>query len=325
MLGRPAEPMLRHLAGLALLALLAAGCSAGGLETPTETLERDQEFESRFGHVLADPPDGYTLCAITVPSPFSLSSEPDASLEVYGDTSLDDPYGGALYGVASFEAGPLSALPLGDTEDVDIDGNPGRLGRADGLLVADLTMASGRVLTYRAGNRRTIQLVARADEDVDLVELARSVRPSEDSAEIDASALPANFGRLGDLYELEGRAQFRFALDYQRRADDDALVDQVTLLGSAGSFEAMQAFRFRASTSAVVDVGGYPGVSADIGPEGQSRNVVSWIIDDQLILRIFSLAIPRDQLLELARESVRVDGEVWSALKAEFELAQCTF
>jgi hypothetical protein len=219
----------------------------------------------------------------------------------------------------------LSDLPLGETEDVIVDGAAGRLGGADGLLVGDLKMASGRVLSYRSETGRTIQLVARGDQDLDLVELAKSVRTSEDSAEIELSALPPGFDWLGDLYEVEGRAELRFALDYQRRADDGSLVDQITVLGSAGSFEAMQAFRFRASASEVVDVGGFPGVSADIGGDGQIRNVVSWIVNDEPILRIFSLVVPRDELLELALASVRVDGEAWEDLKREFGLARCDF
>jgi hypothetical protein len=232
---------------------------------------------------------------------------------------------GGLAVAALLEAGPLSDLPLGETEDVIVDGAAGRLGGADGLLVGDLKMASGRVLSYRSETGRTIQLVARGDQDLDLVELAKSVRTSEDSAEIELSALPPGFDWLGDLYEVEGRAELRFALDYQRRADDGSLVDQITVLGSAGSFEAMQAFRFRASASEVVDVGGFPGVSADIGGDGQIRNVVSWIVNDEPILRIFSLVVPRDELLELALASVRVDGEAWEDLKREFGLARCDF
>lgn len=276
--------------------------------------------------MLAAAPDGYALCAITTPSALSITSEPSASLHVYGDGVLADPYDGPLIGVAAFEAGPLADLPLGVTTDVTVGGAPGRLGRTDGLLVADLPAETGRVLTYQEG-ARTLQLVVRGDDDVDLLALAAGVRRGDGPFEttIDAGALPAGFVALGDLYQLEGRARFRFAVDYQRRDEAGAITDQVTLLGAEGDAASMEAFRFRAASSEVVDVNGSPGISADIGPEGTGPRVVSWLVGDDLILRIFSFRLSRTELLDLATQVRLVDGDEWQDLRAEFDPALCDF
>jgi hypothetical protein len=305
-----------------LVALLAAACSGGGLETPSETLQREEQPESTFGYLLDAAPEGYTLCAISTPSALSISSEPGASLHVYGDGSLDDPYEGVLIGVAMFEAAALVDLALGDAVAVELAGGPPPRGVSPGRLVADHPAESGRVLTYQTG-AETIQVVVRGDEDIDLLALAESVRTDPSGAEIDAAGLPEGFVDLGDLYELDGRAQFRFAIDYQNRSSSGEIVDQVTLLGAAGDLVSMEAFRFRAAVSEVVDVSRARGVAATIGPGGPS--VVSWLAADELILRIFSFQIPPDELVELARSVRFVDGDEWDRLRDEFDPALCDF
>lgn len=317
--------MWRRTAPLVLVGvagLVVGACSSAGLETPRDTLEREDPPDSPFGYVLGEPPEGYELCAITTPSALSLRSDASASLYVYGDGSLDDPYDGPLYGVALFAAGPLDELPLGDTTGVDVAGEPGLLGGADGLLVASLPEAAGQVLTYRADDDRIVQLIARGDDTADLVALAGAVEVARDRATISLDALPPGYRDLGDVYELEGRPQFRFSVDYQRRAGG-GLDDQLTVLGAVGDLASMQAFRFRAASSEIVDVSGSPGVAADIGDSGEGPHVVSWLVEDELILRVFSFELGSDELLDRARSVERVDGEAWDDLRSRFDPATC--
>ncbi len=304
-------------------ALVGAACSSGGLETPRDALERGSDPDSPFGYVLGDPPAGYELCAITTPSALSLRSEATASLHVYGDATLDDPYAGALYGVALFAAGPLDELPLGETSEVELAGQPALVGGADGLQVASLPAPAGRVLTYRADGERIVQLVVRGDDAADLVGLADAVTVSGDRAIIDLAALPPGYVDLGDLYQLEGRPRFRFSVDYQRRSEDGDLEDQLTVLGAAGDHASMQAFRFRAATSATMDVDGSPGVVADIGATGEGPHVVSWLVGGELILRVFSFELPPDDLVTQARAVERVAADEWDELRSRFGQAIC--
>ncbi len=313
----------RWAAVVALAALAGSGCSSGGLETPRDALEQEGDPASPFGYVLAEPPGGYELCAISTPSALSLRSEATASLHVYGDASLDDPYDGPLYGVALFAAGPLDELALGRTTEGDDGGAPGLLGGADGLLVASLPENAGQVLTYRADEDRIVQLAARGTDSADLVPLASAVEVDGDRATIDLDALPAGYRDLGDVYELEGRPRFRFSVDYQRRAEGGGLDDQLTVLGAAGGLESMQAFRFRAAISEVVDVAGSPGVVADIGGSGEGPHVATWLVEGELIVRVFSFELDADALMALAETVVRVDGAEWDELRSSFDPPTC--
>jgi hypothetical protein len=308
-----------------VLLLVAAGCSGGGLETPADTLNRSDEPESTFGYAITDVPDGYALCAVSTPSAFSLTSEPSASLMVYGEAAATDPYTGPLIGIALFEAVLLDDLPLGTTESVTVSGAPGRLGGADGLLGADLPADVGHVLTFRSADDKTVQVLVRGSEEFDLVELGEGVRIDDDVAALSTDAVPPGFVGLGDLYQLEGRAQFQFALDHQRPDADGGLVDQITLLGSRGSREALEAFRFRAAVSEVIDVNGAYGVAADIGPDGTGPFVVSWMVDGDLILRMFSFAMRSAGLREVAASVERVEGDEWAELRSAFDPPQCEF
>lgn len=325
---------MRRLAGTALAcALVLAACSGGGLETPAETLRRTPEAPPTSGWVLDAAPEGYELCSLGTASALSLTSESEASLHMYGDGDLDDPYAGSLYGVATFPAVGLVELPLGATEDVTVevdvgDGprpRPARLGRIDGLLVAELPAAAGSLVTFSAPDDRIVQLAVRGDDDVDLVELAEAVVVTDGTATLDLAALPAGFVSLGDRYELESRTRFRFSLDYQLRDDAGALEDQVTLLGAAGDAASMNAFRFGAATAVAVDVAGWPGVVADIGSTGDGPHVVSWLVDDELILRVFSFRLGPDRLVELARGAREVTGAEWAELVEAFDPATCEF
>ncbi len=297
------------------------GCG-GGLETPADTLERSEVPDSPFGYVIGSVPEGYELCAVTTPSAFSMASDPSASLVMYGRTDVADAYAAALIGVALLTTAPLADLPLGVTEDVSVRGTEARLGRTDGLLAADLPAETGRVLTFRVDDDRTVQVVVRGDDELDIVALAEGVELSDDVASL--GSIPDGFEELGDLYQLEGRAQFRFALDHQL-ADDDGLADQVTLLGSQGDRASLEAFRFRAARSEVIDVNGAFGIAADIGPDDQGPFVVSWLAEDDLILRIFSFIIPTAELEAVAASVERVDGPAWDFLRTDFDVARCEF
>lgn len=315
--------MRRLLAAVVAWGLLAAACSSG-LETPAETLQRENEVQSLFGYVVSAPPEGYALCAISTPSAMSLRADATASLHVYGDGALDDPYEGPLFGVAMFESAPLAELPLGDTVEVEVLGRPARLGTADALRIASLPPDAGRTLSYQLDGGQTVQLVVRNDTATDLITLAQAVVVSDGVATIDTDALPPGFVGLGDLYQLEGQPQFRFSLDYQAgAAADGSIDDQLTLLGTTGDAASMEAFRFRAGESGRIEVGGRPGVSADIGSSGEGPFVVSWLAEDGLILRVFSFVIPREELAVVAANVTRVAGEEWTDLRAEFELSGC--
>ena len=80
------------LARVVALALVVGSCSSGGGDSD----------ESGFGYVLDEAPESYTLCSVNLPSGLSVTSGDDATLRVYGDGRLDDPYAGPLYGIASF-------------------------------------------------------------------------------------------------------------------------------------------------------------------------------------------------------------------------------
>lgn len=303
-----------------VLLLVATGCTDGGLGTPADSLD-DDELVSTFGYVVGELPGDYELCAVSVPSALSLRADESASFHVYGDGSLDDPYTGPLFGVALFEAAPIEDLDLGETTSVEVQGNTALLGDTSGSQLAVLPADAGSLLTWQAGNDRVLQLMVRNADDADasdLVRLADAVRVNDGAAQIDVARLPDGFVDLGDLYQLEGRPQFRFSLDHQRRGADDLPTDQMTLLGSQGDAASMEAFRFRASESSRVNVGGRLGVGADIGAEGEGPWVVSWLQEDDLILRLFSFELQPEQLLPLAESVRRVDGGEWSTLQDDF-------
>lgn len=306
-------------------ALVAAGCSGDGLETPADTLARDEAPDSRTGFRLADAPDGYELCAVTTPSGLFIAPETEASLRVYGDGTLADPYTGPLVGAILLRGGPPEALELGTTETVEVAGTTGLLGGGDGFIGGVLPPDAGRVLTWQWDEERIVQVVVRNDATTDLVALADHVVVEDTEVRIDPVGLPADAVDLGDLYELEARPQFRFSLDYQRRGEDGALQDQVTLLGAAGDEASMNAFRFRAADSTPVEINGSPGVVADIGVPGDSRNIATWLVDGELILRVFSLTLGQDELVEIARTAVLVDEDEWAGLRDEFDPATCRF
>ena len=205
--------------------------------------------ESRTGFRLADAPEGYDLCAVTTPSGLFIAPETEASLRVYGDAALADPYTGPLVGAILLRGGPPEALELGTTEAVDLGGTTGLLGGGDGFIGGVLPPEAGRVLTWQWDDERIVQVVVRNDTTTDLVALADAVVVEGTEVRIDTSVIPADTVDLGDLYELEARPQFRFSLDYQRRGEDGSLLDQVTLLGAAGDEASMNAFRFRAEHS----------------------------------------------------------------------------
>jgi hypothetical protein len=196
------------------------------------------------------------------------------------------------------------------------------LGGLDGLVVAILPAEQGQTLTWRIDDERIVQLVVRGSTDVDLVSLAKSVEIDGGVAQLDVGGLPSGYVELGDVYQLEGQPQFLFALDY-RPPESAADQDQMTLLGASGGFASMEAFRFRAVTSERVEVNGQPGVAANIGTAEQPRQLVSWMADDGLILRVFSLEQSPDAVLAAANSAARVDGDEWDVLKDEFDLQNC--
>lgn len=313
---------MRWVIGVLTLALVSGACSSG-IESPAETLAGGDRVDSPLGYVLDGLPEAYALCAVTTPSALSLQSDAAASLHVYGDATLDDPYVGPLYGVALFEAQSVDELELGPTTDVAVGDGVGELGGADGVQVATLPADAGRTLTFAPAEGKVAQLLVRNDDAVDLVALAEAVVVRGDVATISPDALPDGFADLGDLYQLEGRAQFRFSLDHQATDAAGAIDDQLTLLGSTGDEASMEAFRFRVPESRRVDVAGAPGVTADLGVDGGGPWVVSWIPEDGLILRVFSFRIEPPELIDVAAGARRVAGDEWHALQDDFDPSRC--
>lgn len=292
--------------------------ACGGLENPATF---DDDPQTSQGYAIAEVPDGYELCGANVPSGLSVRGDEGPSMRVYGDTGLDDPYTGPLYAVALFDAAALDDLALGFTVDIEVQGRPARLGAIDGFQLAALGPDLGRTLTWQLDDGRIVQLAVRADPTADLVALAPAVRIDDGGATIVADALPDGFADFGDVYELEGQPRFRFSLDYQRR--DTGAEDVLTLLGSEGDAVALEAFRFRASTSNRVTVGDRPGVTADIGPGGQGPWVVTWLAEDDLILRLFSFELEPDRLVPVAEAVVATSGADWTDLLAAHDPPTC--
>jgi hypothetical protein len=314
--------MIRGL-GLSLCgALLAASCSSG-LETPADTLQSETLPGSDFGYVIDAVPDGYELCLVDTQPGLSVRAE-GVSLFVYGDGDLNDPYQGSLYGVAVFDGGPLATMELGETVDVEVDGVAARLGDISGLLLASLPATAGRLLTYNTSDARTIQLAVRGDDEVDLVELAGSVVISDEQATLSDSGLPNGFVSLGDLYQLDADAEFLFTLDYRvRNGSGSGFEDQITLLGTSGDESLLNAFRFRAGLSEVRKINGWPGVVAEVGSDGQGPQVVSWLVDGEVLLRVFSTVLSLEALSSVAQSVRRVGGGEWVELRDTFDPTTC--
>jgi len=312
-----------RLAVIAVAAIVVGAACSSGLETPADTLGDREETDSPFGWVLDELPDDYALCAVTTPSPLSLESDAGATLHVYGNLALDDPYEGPLYAVALFPAGPITGLDLGATTEAEVDGDLAFVGGADGLQVATLPDDAGRVLTFSPVESIVAQVIVRNDADIDLVELAEGVVVGGGVATLAPEVLPPGFVDLGDLYQLEGRAQFRFSLDHQAVDETGALADQLTLLGSTGDAASMEAFRFRVPTSNRIDVGGVSGVTADLGVDGGGPWVVSWMPHEGLVLRVFSFRISPPELTAIAAAARRVEGSEWADLQDEFDPSVC--
>lgn len=306
--------------------VVLVGCSGDSIETPADTLAADGQPDSPFGYVIDAVPAGYELCGVSVPSALSVEADSAASLHVYGDLTLDDPYAGVLYGVAVFPAGPIADLELGEAVEVTVSGVDALLGGLDGLLIANLPAGEGHVLTYRADADRIVQIAVRGRDDVDLAELAAGVAVADDGATLDHSVLPEGYGDLGDVYQLEGQPQFLFSLDHQlRNVEDGALEDQLTLLGAAGDVASMEAFRFRALSSERIAVGSAAAVAANIGSDDTGPFVVSWMAEEDLILRVFSFDLDEQRLAAIAESARRVNGETWDDIRARYDPAVCQY
>ena len=251
---RRRPPHLRWAASAAWV--LLAACGGGPLDNLGEA-----ENVVDSGYII-EPPGGYVRCTVSVPSGLEITNADDASLHVYADASLADPYQGPLYGLASFPGVELQRLPLGDTVDLTVKGVPARLGPISGFQLAELPDAAGLVLTWVEGDRM-IQLAGRDIPEDQLLSAAQSVALDDGAAIFAADELPSGFVALGDVYAREGQARFRFAVEFQLPAVDVELVeDNLTLLGSEGDAEAMEAFRFRAARSSRIQVNGRPALSA---------------------------------------------------------------
>ena len=95
------------------------------------------------------------------------------------------------------------------------------------------------------------------------------------------------------------------------------------MLGSLGDQASMEAFRFRAASSRRIEVNAHPGVVADIGTTGEGPNVVTWLVGDDLVLRVFSQGLSPETLIEVARSAEIVVGGSWQALRDEFDPGTC--
>jgi hypothetical protein len=294
------------------------------LTSPANDLaSRDAAPESTFGYTIGLPPEGYELCAVSVPSALSVRSDETASLRVFADAEADDPYGGPLYGLAVFDAAPLDQLPLGDTTPATVDGLDARLGAMDGFQLATLPAEAGQLLTWVLPEGPTVQLAVRNDDDADLVAIAEGVDIDGSVATIDPEALPVEPLDLGDLYLLLGRPQFRFSVDYQIRDADGDLTDQLTLLGVAGDMASMEATRFRSAESRRVEVEGSVGVVADIGVDGDGPWTLSWMPEEGIILQMLSFRLGPDELLALEASVTKVGNEAWTGLVDELDPGAC--
>lgn len=307
-----------------VFALVLAGCSSGGLTSPADDLaSRDETPASTFGYTIGLPPEGYELCAVTVPSALSVRSDESASLRVFADAEAPDPYAGPLYGVAVFDAAPLDRLPLGDTTPAIVDGLDARLGAMDGFQLATLPAEAGQLLTWTLPEGPTVQLAVRNDADADLVAIAEGVDVDGTVATIDPAVLPVEPLDLGDLYLLVGRPQFLFSVDYQLRDGDGDLTDQLTLLGVTGDMASLEAGRFRAAESRRVDVDGGIGVVADIGIDGDGPWTLSWMPEEGVILQMLSFRLGPDELVALEASVTKVGNEAWTGLVDELDPGIC--
>lgn len=322
------DPTVAGLVRLLALALLVlAGCSSGGLTSPAEDLaSRDETPESTFGYTIGLPPDGYELCAVTVPSALSLRSDETAILRVYGDATADDPYEGPLYGIAVFDSAPLDGLFVGqstETTDATVDGVPALIGGGDSVQLAALPPDAARAIVWGLPDGRTAQVVVRNDADADLVAIAEAVSVDGATASIAPEALPVEPVDLGDLYLLEGRPQFRFSVDYQLRGDDGDLDDQLTLFGVAGDSASLEALRFRAAESRRVEIEGSIGIVADVGVDGDGPWLLRWMPEEGIILQMLSFRLGPDELVALEASVTKVGNEAWTGLVDELDPGVC--
>lgn len=301
--------MRRAREGAGALAVAAAlvvtiGCGAGGGGDAPGS-----------GFDLAAPPAGYLRCTVTVPGGLELRNEDDAHLHVYADISRSDPYEGPLFGVASFRALDLDALELGDYDDVTVGAASARLGPMSGFQLAELPDDVGRVVTWQEGER-VIQVAGRGGvADDTLLAAADGVRLDGRNATIDPGALPDGFADLGDVYTVESPEGFLFSIDYQLpNADGVSIDDQMTLLGSEGDAVAMEAFRFRAASSERVEVDGRPGIAADVSVDGTGPFLVTWLAEDNLVVRLFSFEQRPDDLAVIAQSAELLTDDAWAEL-----------
>ena len=68
---------------------------------------------------------------------------------------------------------------------------------------------------------------------------------------------------------------------------------------------------------------GSPGVVAEVGRDDQGPQVVSWLVDGEIILRVFSFRLSVDELFAVAQSVRHVDGEEWADLRANFDPGTC--
>lgn len=304
------------------LALLASACSADGLETPGEALQDVGSDVPDSGYVIGDVPNGLVLCALATPSPVSFTP-PAATLRLYGEAALADPYGGVLVGIGRFEV-DIALLDLGPVEEVDIGGAAGFQGGGKGVLGASLETADARSVSWDVDGA-VVQVSVRGSDDLDLVALAEAVLVEDDDARLGTDGVPEGFVELGEVYGLEADEEFRFSLDYGAPDAGGDPSELLILIGRTGTAESMNAVRFRATRSRPIDLAvGDPAVFAETDLEtGLVSRQVDWITPDGLVLRLFSLALTEAELIAAAESVELIDGGDWRDLVDGFAADEC--
>ena len=284
---------------------LLAGCGTNPFEPPQAGGDDRVEVWAP-----AEVPEGYAICSIERRSGEAAAEDPARPhLEVYADVGLADPYTGPLVWVVAIEVGDgLEELLDESTPDTTPAGRAVLVGPASEFQLARLPGEAGVVVTWRIGDGVAVQLAGRRVGRDELLAIADAVELDALVATLPLGALPEGFGSLGDVYELERRTDFLFGLDYRPEEIDGRVDDQLTVLGSTGDLAAMEAFRFRAATSERIEVQGHPGVAADVGEAGRGPFVVTWLAEDDLVLRLFSFDLGTDRLRAIA-ETVEPLGE----------------
>ena len=253
-------------------------------------------------------PTGFVSCGNLV-LPFDDAQALEGSTVMYGDASLDDPFGGDVVSVVT---GLLIGPGDAPSTDVTVGGIPAVTGPA-GFFQGGGGPASTRVVAWEVEGVE-VTVIGRGFDDTRadaLVELAEQVELTAGQATLPAGVLDVLYS--GSLKPLEATAPFTlrdvlYSASYQR-PDGLGILSVSSMNMTAEEFNATRAFLVG---SLPRTFHGHDGFAADGWDSEAGPFVAAWWEPDDVAVWVSGLGVAKDLTIAVAEDSVDLTSEQWN-------------